>query len=133
MLETSFLNITRGNRLTAYMGYQAEGPHGFRYGQDYTYVEVPTLGFWHPTEEKLTDKVLRNQYVRIFPACRIDVKGAYKVQVEANPQLGEFGLYQPTYYVHPGTGVQIPGIWFQARKDMSVSDLEFAIRMYLRA
>lgn len=133
MLETSFLNVTRGNRLSAFMGLQTEGSQGFTYAPDYTYVEIPILGFWHPSEEKLTEKVMRNQYVRIYPACRLDVKGAFKVEVEGNPELGEFGMYQPSYYLQPGSGPTIPGIWFNPRKDLAASELKYAVRLYLRA
>lgn len=131
-MDGSFLNVCRGNRLSGYMGLTMQEPHAFTYGKDYTYVEIPILGFWHPSEEKLTDKVLRNQYVRILPACQLNVKGNFKVEVEPNPALAEYGLMQPSYYLHPESGVQQPGIFFQARKDLDAKDLSFAIRLYLR-
>lgn len=130
-MDTSFLNLVRGNRLTSYMGLQMLHGHAYKYAPDYTYLEIPVLGFQNKDGE-VEDKALRNQYVRVVPACLLDVKGLYKVQVEPNPALAEFGLFQPTYYLHPGSGGVSPGFYFHARKDTDTRDLPFAVRLYLR-
>jgi hypothetical protein len=114
------------------MGLVMEPEHGFSYAKDYTYIEIPVLGFWNQAEEKLVDKVLRNQYVRVIPACSIDCRGSYKIQVEPNPAIAEYGLAQGTYYVSPDSGKQTPGFYFHARKDLEIADLPFAVRLYMR-
>lgn len=132
-LETSYLNMCRGTRLTSYLNLKMIEGQAYRFGPDYTYVEIPILGFEKDGEKALVTKVLRNQYVRIVPACTVDVKGTAKLQVEPNPDLGPYGLFQPGYYINPGSGLQEPGFYFQARRDLEVADLKYAVRLYLRA
>lgn len=130
-LETSFLNLGRGNRLGTHLGLQMLEGQAFKYAPDYTYLEIPILGFMK--DGGVESKVLRNQYVKVVPACLLDPRGLYKIQVEPNPALAEYGTIQPGYYIQPGTGGQMPGFYFQARKDTDVQDVKYAIRLYLRA
>lgn len=132
-MDSSFLNICRGNRLSSYMGLQMLENTAFKYAQDYSFIEIPVLGFQGKQGEGLEKKVLRNQYVRVVPSCLVDVKGTVKILVEPNPALAEFGLFQPSYYIHSGSGGMSPGFYFQARRDTDVGDLLFAVRLYLRA
>lgn len=132
-MESSFLNLVRGNRLTSYMGLEMVPEYTYKFAPDYSYLEVPVLGFFLDADEKLVDKASRNQYVRVLPACTIDVKGSYKVQIEPNPELAKYGIFQPGYYVQPGSGNQRPGFYMQMRKDMDLTDVKYAVRIYMRA
>lgn len=130
-MTSTYVNLVRGTYISNYLGLKMKEGHEFKYRSDYVTVEIPIIGF--EKDGELVDKVLRNQYVKVIPACTVDVRGArYHAQVEPNPALAEFGLYQPGYYIHTGTGEQVPGFWFQARKDLSKEDVAFAIRLYLR-
>lgn len=133
MSDTSFLNILRGNREKQYLGLKMEEGVAHSFASDYTYIQVPVLGFFLDADEKLVDKVLRNQYVQVLPACTIDVKGTYKILVEPNPEIAKYGLFQASYYVHPGSGEIRPSFYFQARKDLNADELKYAIRLYMRA
>lgn len=136
-METSFLNLARGNRLTAYLGLQMAAGYSYKYAPDYTYIEIPLMEFWNPSEEKVQeDKALRNQYVRVIPACSLTVRGShYKIEVEPNPALAEFGLIQPGYYLHTAGGggeLSVPGFYMQVRRDVHVKDVDYAVRLYMR-
>lgn len=135
--NTSFLNLVRGNRLSAYMGLKLGGKDLSdatpKFSPDYSYVEVPLKAFFNPADEKLQTKALRNQYLQLIPDCTLEVKGYYHVLVEPNPALAAWGLYQPGYYLHPGSGVVTPSIFFSPRKDLEVEELPYAVRLYLRA
>lgn len=132
-MDSSYLNLVRGNRLSSYMGLQMLGEAVYKFASDYSYIEIPILGFEAANSTELTQKALRNQYVRVVPACLVDVKGGYRAQVEPNPAIAEYGLMQPTYYIHSNEGGKSPGFYFQARKDIEASDLTFAVRLYMRA
>lgn len=132
-MDSSFLNLVRGNRLSGFMGLEMMPDKNFKYAPDYSYLEIPILGFFLDSEEKLVEKAMRNQYVRVLPACTVNVKGSYKVQVEPNPELAKYGLFQPGYYIHPGERSQRPGFYMQMRRDLDVEDVPFAIRLYMRA
>lgn len=132
-MDTSYLNLARGNRLSSYLGLEMVSGYTMRYAQDYTYVEIPILGFYHPGEDKVLEKVLRNQYVRVLPACTVQVRGHYKVEIEPCQEVYEFGMAQGRYYIEPGTDQQVPGFYLQVRKDVNMTDLPHAIRIYMRA
>lgn len=130
-METSFLKLVSGSRISNYMGLKMLAERAFKYAPDYTYVEIPLLGFLGKDDTVPQDKALRNQYVRLIPACVVDVKGRDKLLVEPNPALAEFGMVQPGYYMHPGQGGS-PGLYMSVRKDIEVADVDFAIRLYMR-
>ena len=131
-MDTSFLNLARGNRLNRDMGLVMEESNIYMFGNDYTYIEIPVLAALS-SDGDMVQKVSRNQYVRIIPACSIKPTARAKVLVEPNPDLAQWGLFQPSYYVHGDGESLVPGFMFQARKDLSLSDLDYAIRLYLRA
>jgi hypothetical protein len=132
-LESTFLQVNRGSRLSAYMGLQMVAGTPYKFDQNYLYVEIPVLELWNPAEEKPVSKALRNQYIRVIPSCTLNVRGGYIVQVEPNPALWEYGPTQGMYYVPTGSGEVVPSFHMQLRKDMNVEDVDFAVRLYLRA
>lgn len=131
-MESSFLNIARGNRLNSYIGLKMGEGKSFRYAADYTYIEIPVRELINVTDDKTGSKGLRNQHVRILPACEVNVRGNYKLLVEPNPELAAYGSVQGMYYIQPGQGEQVPGFYITLRKDLDLSDLNFAVRLYLR-
>lgn len=133
-LDTSFANVSRGNRLD-FAGLEMVPGYNYRYAPDYSYIEIPILGFYLDNEEKLVEKAMRNQYVRVLPACTIRNRGNYHIQVEPNPELAKHGLFQPTYYVNPDPKAESmrPGFYMQMRRDLEIGDVPYSIRLYLRA
>lgn len=154
-LETSFLNLVRGSRLTNYMGlrtHEDQPPTAgttYKFASDYAYIQIPIWGFRNTADGDDTPPTLkasRNQYVEVLPVCRLNVRGSYRVLVEPNPALAAFGMTQGSYYVQPGSGITIPLFHMQMRRDLdltppaaptdgeanTVSDSPYAIRLYLR-
>ena len=94
-------------------------------------MEIPALEFWNPSEEEVLKKGLRNQHLKVLPACKLQVRGSYRVLVEPNPALSEFGTAQAMYFIPPGTGDVTPSFYVSLRKDLDLKDIEWAIRLYL--
>lgn len=130
-MESSFLNLGRGNRTTAYMGLELDPGVEIKYEKGYTYMDIPVRELVNG-EGVIVEKGLRNQHLRVIPACSVDLKGDYKILVEPNPALAEFGAVQGMYYIQPGTGRQTPGFYITLRKDLDLSQIQYGIRMYMR-
>lgn len=124
-----FLNLVRGNRLSSYMGLEMAEGFVYKFAPLYTYIEIPARSFI--LDRELVAEVKRNQHVWVNPACEINVRGNYTVEVEPNPALAEFGQVQAGYRIHPGTGHKEPGFWFTARKDVTLHQLDYAVRLYM--
>lgn len=131
-MESSFLNLARGNRLSSYMGLQMAEGKSYRYAPDYTYIEIPVSILYNPTDEKEVEKGLRNQHLFVTPACFVNIRGGYKVLVEPNPKLAAYGATQGMYYISSGAGEQVPGFYITLRKDLDISDVNYAVRLYLQ-
>lgn len=130
-MDTSYFNWARGNRVTNYAGLVMAPGTEYKYGPDYTYMDVPAVGFYDEKEEKLTDKGLRNQYLKIVPACTLDVKGTFKVLVEPCLGAAAYGMMQAGYLIHSGSGVTVPDFYILLRKDLDIKELSYAVRLYL--
>jgi hypothetical protein len=131
-LESVFLNLCRGNRLSNLMGLKLDALDSApKFGSTYTYVEIPVGGVFKDGEP-VEGKIVRNQYVRINPACTVDCRGRDAILVEPNPAIAEFGMIQGSYYIHPESGELRPFFWFQARKDVAIEDLGYAVRLYMQ-
>lgn len=132
MLDSVFLNLTRGNRLSQYMGLRLREGTLPKYGQpNYSYVEIPIAEV--QKEGEVVESALRNQHLLIVPDCILNVRGDYHVLVEPNPALAEFGQVQAPYYIHSGEGEQAPGFYITLRKDLDLSSIKYAVRLYLQA
>ncbi len=129
-IESSFMNLNRGNRLSAYMGLDLAPGVELQFTAGYTFADVPVLSITKDGEPVTT--ALRNQHVYIVPACYIDPKGDYKVLVEPNPALSAFGSVQSMYYIQPGTGRQLPGFYITLRRDLDLTDIKYAVRLYMQ-
>lgn len=130
-MDSCYLKLISGSRLTNYMGLSMSEGHEFRNGINYLYLEIPFLkasGSENETEIK------RNQHVNVVAACKLNVKGYNIVHIEPNPALAEFGQVQASYNVHPNSGEMMPNFWFTARKDVNLStDINYAVRLYMWA
>jgi hypothetical protein len=134
MLDSVFLNLVRGNRLTAYMGLELEIAGvvaEVKYGKDYSYVEIP-LAYAQAPDGSTMREVKRNQHVEIVPACTVNVRGQYRLLVEPNPALWADAVVQGSYYIQSETGKQYPSFYLQARRDIDLSTVEYAVRLYLQ-
>lgn len=130
-METSYLKLMKGSRLTNYMRLEmAEGVEPIL-GKNYLYIDIPVLGA--ETDEGIGPQIKRNQHVWIKSAAAVDVKGRNFIEVEPNPALAEMGQVQGMYRVHPDSGKKELGFWFTARKDVDLTELQYAVRIYMPA
>lgn len=130
-METSYLKLMKGSRLTNYMRLEMDAGIEPVLGKNYLYLDIPLAGA--STEEGMSMQVKRNQHVWIAAAAHIDMKGRNFIEVEPNPALAEMGQVQGTYRLHPDSGRKQLGFWFTARKDADLTELEYAVRIYMPA
>ncbi len=131
--STSFLIMNKGGSVAKYLGLQMSEGFPYKFGRDYTYLEIPIEGFFNETEQRLSKKALRNQHVRIVPACSVEVTGPYKFLVEPNPKLAEHGATSAGYYLNSGDGRRTPHFYLTLKRDLELTDdLDYAIRIYMR-
>lgn len=132
-MDSIFLSLASGSRLKNYMGLEISHGYEFKYSPQYIYVEIPVKEIYNPATEEVLQKGLRNQHVRIIPACTVNVRGRYTVEVEPNPRLAEYGTVSGGIYrIHPGEHENYtPGFYVTLRKDMEISDIDWAVRLYL--
>lgn len=132
MTDATFLNLVRGNRLSAMMGLNQHGVSSPKYGPDYQYVEIPVSNVKVGDEVLLPGgKVSRNQHAEIVPACTINVRGKHPVLVVYNNQLQTVASLGSMTIVHPGSGELMPSFWATFRKDYDIANIEWAIRLYM--
>jgi hypothetical protein len=136
-METSFLKMVDQTRLSNYLGLKMA--ESFAYSRPsqpnrgYAYIEIPALALVNTADGSVDNKALRNQYIKVRPACTVNVRGSYRFEVHPNPQLFEYGIAQGMYYIEPESGEMIPDIYIQLRKDLDLDSLDYAIRIYMRA
>lgn len=127
-MEVVFLNLARGSRLANYMGLKMHPETSYKFGADYSYVEIPLAGLIRDGES--VDKGLRNQQILIVPACTVDVKGGHKIFVKVNPMLQEYGHAPSVMLLDSGLKEQ-PVFYITLRKDLAKEDMDWAVRLYL--
>lgn len=131
-METSYLKLMKGSRLTNYMGLEVDPGAGLSLGTNYMYIDIPVRGV-SGEDEKLVQEIKRNQHVYIEAAATVDVKGRNMIEVEPNIALAEMGQVQGSYRIHPGSGQKRLGFWFTARRDCDLAELQYAVRIYMPA
>lgn len=124
-MDTAYLKLTAGSRLKNYMGLVVDEGQEYKFGMNYLHLDIPV----RPTDEY--KDVKRNQHVFVEAAAIVNVKGRNIIEVEPNPLLAEFGQVQGSYKIHPGSGEKRLGFWFTARKDIDLSTLDYAVRLYM--
>lgn len=130
-LETIWMKLVTGNRLTSIMGLKMDEGVPYRFSKDYTYVEIPLAQLYNPSSEEVVDKALRNQKIRIIPACKLDLKGStYKIFVKTNPKLQEYANCPALLMLDTQEGEQA-SFYATFQKDMDRKELDWAVRLYL--
>lgn len=124
-----------GSRLSNYLGLKMTEGHEIgrptQASRSYAYIEVPVLTLRGSDGD--SDEAKRNAYIEVVPACTVDVKGRCRFEVHPNPKLFEYGMAQGSYYLEPEDGELVPSIRVWLRRDLSLSNLDYAIRIYMRA
>jgi hypothetical protein len=131
-MDSAFLNLIRGNRVTAYMGLKLGDGVPPKYGPSYQYIEIPVKCFRKDDGTEL-DKANPNQHLEVIPNCTIKVRGSQAVMVHYNPALQAVGSMAGSHIVWPGTDEQCPSFYVSFRKGITVAELEWAIRLSLLA
>lgn len=127
-MDSMFVNLVRGNRLSLYLGLEMLGEHAYRFSKDYSYIEVPLLHA--ENSEGVVDKALRNQHLKVIPACKFKVQGSrLKVLVKTNPLLQEVATAPTMYMIEEESGSPI--FYMTMRKDFDLSKLDWVVRVYL--
>lgn len=130
-MDVSFISLVRGNRLTQYLGLAMLEGYEYKYGKDYTYIEVPVSKMLLKGEEVSEAKKL--QRVQLVAACTVTPKGSgTHLLVEPNRELSELGIVQAPYYLHNGDATQVPSVYISLIKDIELSSIPFCVRIYLR-
>lgn len=130
MSDNTFLNLVRGNTLGSYLGLEMNLGKAFRYASDYTYVEIPLAEMYNSTEERVVEKALRNQKLRLIPACKVNIRTGYKGIVRTNPKLQEVANCPAMFIIDPGEPGS-PSFYVSFQKDYEASELDWAVRLYL--
>lgn len=128
-METSYLKLMKGSRLTNYMRLEMDKGIEPILGKNYLHLDIPLAGAI--TEEGPAMQVKRNQHVWIAAAAHVDMRGRNFIEVEPNSALAEMGQVQAAYRIHPDSGRKQLGFWFTARKDVDLTGLEYAVRIYM--
>ena len=129
-MDSMFLNLIRGNRVTAYMGLKTDCPP--KYGSSYYYIEIPVRCFRKDDGTEL-EEAKANQHLEVVPDCTIKVRGNQAVMVHYNPALQAVGNMAGSHIVWPGCEEQCPSFYVSFRKGINISDLEWAVRLSLIA
>lgn len=127
------MNITRGNRLTSWMGLEGKYTFPKHSERNYGYVEIPFRAEpFRNGEGEYQPQGARQQYLEVFPDCSVNVRGHCRIFVQPNPALAKFGPLQGGYYIESQSGTVIPTFFISLRKDLDPSLFEYAVRLYLQ-
>lgn len=129
-MESVFLNLIRGNRVSSYLGL--ESPCLPKYGSLYQYIEIPLLCFRKDDGTEL-EKASANQHLEVVPNCTIKVRGNQPVLVSYNPELQKYCSMAGSHIVWPGGERHTPSFYVNFRKGVEVGDIEWAVRLSLLA
>lgn len=132
-MDSMFLNLTRGSRLTAFMGLEVTSGYVYTFGPNYQYVEIPFLHF-NKDDNSTTDEAKPNQHLEVVAACSIHVRGSYPVLVQYNPDLQEVATLGSSHIIWPGEAGRItPSYYATFRKGIKADDISWAVRLSLLA
>lgn len=132
-MDSMFLNLTRGSRLSAFLGLEMVPGFESKFGPNYQYVEIPFLHFLKD-DGSTTDEAKPNQHLEVVAACNIHVRGSYPVLVQYNPALQVVGSLGSSHICWPGEdGKLSPSYYVTFRKGLKASDISWAVRLSLLA
>lgn len=132
-MDGAFLNLVRGNRLTSWMGLSLPDGKAPKYGPQYHYVQIPVGKVLKDGEPVEDGKIVRNQHVEIVADCSLKIRGQSPVLVVYNDELQRVASMGSMTILHLGGEQIVPSFWATFRKDFNVSDIEWAVRLYLLA
>ena len=112
-----FPKINTGNRTTK-MGLEGD----FTYTKDYMGILVPAQA----TEEELT----KGKKVVLKPTVTVNPKSGFKILVDVNPKLYEYGSVNCVSIIEPELGEQ-PEVFINLRKKLDLDDLDYLVRIYV--
>ena len=112
-----FPKINTGNRTTK-MGLEGD----FTYTKDYMGILAPA----QPAEEELT----KGKKVVLKPTVTVNPKSGFKILVDVNPKLYEYGSVNCVSIIEPELGEQ-PEVFINLRKKLDLDDLDYLVRIYV--
>lgn len=130
-IESALGKLTPSRKITDLLGLQMSAGFEVKSAKGYWYMEIPVESLYNVTDEKVQEKGLRNQLIRVMPACSIAPKGSNVLLIEPNPELAKWGNLQGSYIVTPETARHIPGFHLHLRRDLELSEISYAIRIYM--
>jgi hypothetical protein len=131
-MDSMFLNLTRGSRLSAYMGLVLPSGEQPKFGPNYQYVEIPLAGF-RSSDGELLSEAKANQHLEVVAACTLNVRGSFPVMVHYNPALQSVASVGSNHIIWPGGDILTPTYFATFRKGIKGSELEWAVRLSLLA
>lgn len=131
-MDSMFLNLTRGSRLSSYMGLVLPDSNPPKFGPNYQYVEIGLAGF-RSGDGELLEEAKPNQHLEVVPNCTINVRGSYAVMVHYNPALQLVASVGSNHIIWPGSGMVVPSYYATFRKGIKGSEVEWAVRLSLLA
>ena len=132
-MDSMFLNLTRGSRLSAFMGLEMAPGFGSKFGPNYQYVEIP-LDYFLKDDNTSLNEAKANQHLEVVAACSIHVRGNFPVMVHYNPALQAVASLGSSHIIWPGEmGRVAPSYFATFRKGIKAEDITWAVRLSLLA
>lgn len=136
-METSYLSMVSGSRIKNFLGLKMDEGIDYKNAgvqeRAYAYIEIPVRHIENMSTGEISMKGLRNQVVRIVPACTVNVRGNYRFEVHPDRSLWAYGVVEGMYYLESQEGELEPSFYMQLRKDMELSAGSPVIRIYMRS
>lgn len=123
-MDSVFLKLVAGSRISNYLGLRMDAGKEFSNGKNYLFLDIPFSA-------SSSTEVKRGQHIFLESAATINVKGRDIVGVEPSLALAEFGQVQGFFHIHPDSGEQRLGFWFTAHKNIDIGTLGYAVRIYM--
>lgn len=133
MLETVFLNLIRGNRITNYLGLELKGNSSLTYSKDYGTSYLQLGRALNLETAKHVKKLKKDMRVALFPLATINPR-KYRAYIEVNPALYAIGNVNFERVIEADKGVSELPIYLEVKEDFDgLEDLEYLVRISLIA
>lgn len=129
-MDSALLQINRGNRLNQLLGLTMDDGVPYRFAKDYLFVEIPLRDFYNPAAETLQKKALKNQRLKIQPACKTAIKGSSRYLVKVNPEILAVAD-APAMFILDNEGDEQPTFYATFRKDLDADRIDWCVRIYM--
>ena len=141
-METSYLKLVSGSRISNYLGLQMVEGYNYSYPKtaesDYAYIDIPIQKiFLTSSREEINHgyKLKKNVWITIEPACSVNPRGrGHRFEVHPNTQFRDIGITDGSFYLEPGSGASIPRFQLivKADLDLDLTKFEYSVRIYMR-